>query len=270
MSKANKKAIAKKALVGAALLAASSACWANGDAGDNHLGEENQLGIDHLSLETVPGAYCTLCADQSALDGKTGSNIMPNTMSVAIDPFEARYVELVFLVRDILVQDKDHILLLLYSPKNSPSPQIPTPISLHELALDVPTLNILATYNIPAHQIIAQPTTRSEHENPAPRSIVSFRINLDSNRLLTFMYNREKIYLQAALLKKTDYNAGRYSSSILSELETLSFVEMTCPPNSIYAAEDRDGTLTVIDIENNPNLTTITESAEVAGTITFQ
>jgi hypothetical protein len=258
MSNANKKTIAKKVLVGAALLAASSACWANGGS---PLGEENQLGIDHLSLETVPGAYCTLCADQSALDGRTGSHIMPNTMSVAIDPFEARYVELVFIVRDILEQEQDHILLLLYGPKKSPSPQIPTPRSFYELALDVPTLNILATYHMPAHQI---------HDNPAPRSIVSFRINLDSNRLLTFMYNREKIYLQAALLKKTDFDAGRYSESILSELETLSFVGMTCPPNSIYAAEDRDGTLTVIDIENNPFNTTTTESAEVAATITFQ
>jgi hypothetical protein len=283
MSKVNKKSFAKKALTGAVLLATSPA-WGKGQGGGNAVGK-SQLGVNHLSMEIVPGAYCTVCADQDALNGKTGSNIMPNTMTVAVDPFQTRFIELIFQVRDILAQGQDNVLFLLYSPQKSPSPQIPTPKSLHGLELDLSALEILAIYNIPAQEMIAQPQTRLGQANPAPHSTASFSVNLDTSILPTFMDGNEKVYLQAVLLKKEDYDTQKYSESILSDLDTLSFVSMTCPENhasiSVDVApatgQDTDlageqidpGTMTVTDTGGNVTKVTATASAEASATVHF-
>jgi hypothetical protein len=283
MSNVNKKAFAKKALTGAVLLATSPA-WGKGQGGGNAVGK-SQLGVNHLSMEIVPGAYCTVCADQDALNGKTGSNIMPNTMSVAVDPFQTRFIELIFQVRDILAQGQDHVLFLLYSPQTSPSPQIPTPKSRNGLELDTSAMEVLAIYNIPAQKMIAQPKTRIGQANPAPHSTVSFSVNLDTSILPTFMDGNEKVYLQAALMKKEDFDEQKYSEAILSDLDTLSFVPMTCPENhasisvdvSPETGTDQDsagepvdpGTMTVTDTAGNVSKVTATASAEANATIHF-
>lgn len=279
----NKKAFAKKALTGAVLLATSPA-WGKGQGGGNAVGK-SQLGVNHLSMEIVPGAYCTVCADMPAINGKTGSNIMPNTMSVAVDPFQTRYIELIFQVRDILAQGQDHVLFLLYSPQKSPSPQIPTPRSLNGLELDMSAMEILAIYNIPAQQMMAQPQTRLGQANPAPHSTASFSVNLDTAILPTFMDNEEKAYLQAVLMKKEDFDIQKYSESILSRLYTLGFVQMTCPENNASisvgvdpetgtsedaAGEQVDpGTMTVTDTDGNVTKVTATASAEASATVHF-
>jgi len=284
MSNVNKKAFAKKALTGAVLLATSPA-WGKGPTGGGDTVGKSQLGVNHLSMEIAPGAYASVCADQDALNGKTGSNIMPNTMSVAINPFDTPYVELVFQVRDILAQNKDHVLFLLYSPQKTPSPSLPTPKSLYKLQLDMSALEILAIYDIPAQQMIPQPPTRIGAANPAPHSTASFGVNLDTTILPTFMRDNEKVYLQAALLKKADFDAQNYSASILSDLDTLSFVEMTCPEKHASVSIGLDpesgriedaagepvdpGTMTVTDTDGNVTKTTMTGSAEANATVHF-
>ena len=281
MSNVNKKAFAKKALTGAVLLATSPA-WGKGTGGGDTVGK-NQLGVTHLSMEIAPGAYASVCADQDALNGKTGSNIMPNTMSVTVDPFATRYIELVFQVRDILAQGQDNVLFLLYSPQKSPTPQIPTPKSLYGLELDMSAMEILAIYNIPAQKMVSQPKTRLGQANPAPHSTASFSVNLDTSILPTFMDGNEKAYLQAALLKKEDFDIQKYDNSILSGLDTLSFVPMTCPENnasisvdvSPETGTDEDsageavdpGTMTVTDTDGNVTKTTMTASAEANATV---
>jgi hypothetical protein len=281
MSNVNKKAFAKKALTGAVLLATSPA-WGKGTGGGDAVGK-SQLGVNHLSMEIAPGAYCTVCADKPALDGKTGSNIMPNTMSVTVDPFATRYIELVFQVRDILAQDQDHVLFLLYSPQKSPTPQIPTPKSLYGLELDLSAMEILAIYEICAQKMVSQPKTRLGQANPAPHSTVSFSVNLDTSILPTFMDGNEKVFLQAALVKKEDFDIQKYDNAILSDLDTLSFVPMTCPENhasvsidvSPETGTDEDlagepvdpGTMTVTDTDGKVTKTTMTASAEASATV---
>jgi hypothetical protein len=267
MSNVNKKAFAKKALTGAVLLATSPA-WGKGDVG-------SQLGVNYLSIEIAPGAYCSVCADKSAFDGKTGSNITSNTMTVAVDPFITEHIELVFLVRDILAHDQDHVLFLLYSPQTSSFPQIPTPRSLYELKLDMSALEILAIYDISAQQMLAQPKTRIG-TNSASHSIASFSVNLDSSILPTLIDNNEKVYLQAALLKKEYFDMQRYSEAILSDMDTLGFVDMTCPEKHVSVSVGLDpktgekvdpGTKTITDIDGNPLKTTVTNSDEANATV---
>jgi hypothetical protein len=283
MSNLNKKAFAKKALTGAVLLATSPA-WGKGQGhGGGYFVGEAGLGITHLSLEIAPGAYCSVCADKPAFDERTGSDIMPNTMTVPVDPFQTRFIELIFQVRYILAQGQDHVLFLLYSPQKSPSPQMPTPKSLCKLELDLSALEILTIYNIPAQNMIAQPKTRFAQANPAPRTSISFSVNLDTSILPTFMDSNEKLYFQAALLKKEDFDAGQDSEAIMSCLDTLSFVKMTCPERyaGIHVGIDPEtgttedsagnpvdpGTKTITDFDGNTTKVTATASAEASAPV---
>jgi len=281
MSNVNKKAFAKKALTGAVLLATSPA-WGKGTGGGEPVGK-SQLGLTHLSMEIVPGAFCSVCADMSALDARTGSYFMPNTMSVAVDPFDTLYVELVFQVRDILAQNQDHVLFLLYSPQTSPSPSLPMPKSLYKLQLDMSAMEILAIYHIPAQQMLAPAPTRIGAANPAPHSTVSFSVNLDTGVLPTFMRDNELVYLQAALLTKANYDVQKYSAAILSDLDTLGFVKNKCPEKhaGIHVGIDPEtgttedsagepvdpGTLTKTDLNGNVTKVTATASAEANATV---
>jgi hypothetical protein len=272
MSNINKKAIAKKALAGAVLLATSPA-WGKGTGGGSTEGK-SQIGVNHLSLDVAPGYGCTVCADKQDVLGKSGSNLTPNNLSIAIDPFETSYVELVFTVRDILAKNKDHVLFLVYSPQTSPSPQMPTPQSENKLGLDMSAMEILAIYNIPAQQMMAANPTRLGSANPAPHSAASFSVNLSAESLPTFMRDNEKVYLQAALMTKSNFDAGRYDTLILSEMDTLSFVKMTCPENNASIAvgtnEADEGTMTITDFNGDVGKTVTTSaSASSSSSIVF-
>ncbi len=267
MSNINKKAIAKKALAGAVLLATSPA-WGKGTGGGNAAGK-SQLGVNNLSLDVAPGHACTVCAEkEDVMMGKSSSNLTPNNLTIAIDPFETSYVELVFTVRDILAKDKDHVLFLVYSPQTSPSPQMPTPQSENKLGLDMSAMEILAIYNIPAQQMMVNGPTRLGAANPAPHSAVSFSVNLDASILPIFMQDNEKVYLQAAFMTKANFNAGKYDTLILSEMDTLSFVEMTCPENNASVAvgtnEADEGTMTVTDYNGDVGKTVTTSASATA------
>ncbi|MCK5524633.1 MAG: hypothetical protein KAI83_16025 [Thiomargarita sp.] len=275
MSNTNKKAIAKKALAGAVLLATSPA-WAKGGGG-NAAGK-SQLGVNNLSLDVAPGHACAVCADKEDVMGKSSGNLTPNNLTIAIDPFETSYVELVFTVRDILAKDKNHVLFLVYSPQTSPSPQMPTPLSENKLGLDMSAMEILAIYNIPAQQMMVNGPTRLGAANPAPNSAVSFSVNLDASILPIFMQGNEKAYLQAAFMTKSNFEAGKYDTLILSEMDTLSFVKMTCPENHASVAvgtnEAGDGTMTTTDYDGKVGKTVTTSAsaeatAETSTTITF-
>ena len=272
MSEFNKKTIAKRALAGAALLAAAPA-WAKTGGGASE-GGKSQIGVNHLSLDVAPGYACAVCAEKQDVEaGKTNSNITPNNLSIAVDPFESSYIELVFTVRDVLAKSDDHVLFLVYSPQTSPSPQMPTPKSLNKLGLDMSAMEILAIYNIPAQQMVAASPTRLGAANPAPHSAVSFSVNLDTGILPTFMEGNEKAYLQAAFMTKANFDAGRYDTLILSEMDTLSFVKMECPENNASisvkgGSGDDSGTMTVTDYEGD-TVKSVSASATAEASVTI-
>jgi hypothetical protein len=136
-------------------------------------------------------------------------------------------------------------------------------------------MEILAIYALPKQAMLAQPATRLGAANPAPHSEVSFYVNLDTKVLPTFMRDKEKAYLQAALVKKSDFEAGVYDMAILSELDTIGFAEMDCPtadPDTgaptEYAkvAVDDAGTMTVSDKKGHVTKTTVTGSMSMGST----
>jgi len=153
---------------------------------------------------------------------------------LAVSPLKTGIVSLTVTVREIPAQDKDHVLLLLYSSQTSPSPQILTPNSQNKLALDLSATKIIAIYNIPAQKMLLQSPTRLGVVNPAPRSAITFRVNLDTGVLLpTLIENDEQVHFQAALMPKADFDSERYDFTILSELDSLKFVEQECPDNRV-------------------------------------
>lgn len=273
MSNTTTKKAIKKALIGATVLAAAPAFAKTGGGSTEG---KSQLGVNHLSLDVTPGSGVTACASDAQVATKTGSNLTPNDLLLAVDPFETTYIQVGFHVRDILASKDDHMLFLVYSPATSPSPQLPTPKSENKLQLDMSAMEILAIYNIPKQAMIPQPATRIGAANPAPHAEVSFSVNLDTSTLPVFMQNNEKAYLQAALITTSAFNANKLDQMILSELDTIGFVKMTCPTAdpvtgapTEYAevAVDSGGTMTVSDKKGNVTKTTMTGSMSMGATV---
>ncbi len=246
--------VTKKILVGATLLATSPAWGKNGPmsicSGSSGQGVstgcKDQPGVNYLVVDQMPGPNTRICADNSDATTKSGVSLLPNRLTVAVDPFEDAYIELVFGVSDIVANDEAHVLFLVYSPKLSPSPQMPTPRSKHKLKLDLAALETLAIYDVPALPLRAQPQTRLGQANPAPTSKISFKVNLDTSTLPTFMRDGSGlIFLQAALLRADKYASGDFSGMIMSEVDRIQFVK-ECPSTMSYCEMDDNGTLTTV------------------------
>lgn len=240
------KRILRNGVVTAAVLA-TSPVWAKGSGGGDRVGKST-LGYNHLSLDVMPGYNAVVCTGTESLTkSKSGSNLTPNNLALAIDPFGGSRIELTFTVSDVLAQNNDSVLILVYSSATSPTPQIPTPTSKNKFHLDLAPLEILAMYDIPAQSYIVQNSTRLGAASPAPRSKVSFSVNLDTGTLPSFINNSEKAYLQAALISRKDFDRGAFENMILSELETLEFVKYTCPQGNSSVSADAQGNLTYAD-----------------------
>lgn len=241
-----KKAV-KKALMGATLLATSPVVFGKGPTGEGSaVGSKDQPGVNYLTLDEMPGRNTRICANGEDANSKSGTNIMPNNMTVVIDPFENAFVEIVFTVSDIVANDKPHVLFLVYSPKLSPSPQIPTPTSKIRLKLDLSALEIIGIYNVPALPLLPQMSTRIGAANPAPTSQVKFKVNLDTATVPAMIRDGENvIYLQAALLLEEKYKNGDFSSMILSEVDKITFAK-ECAPEASYTEMDNDHKLTTV------------------------
>lgn len=263
--------------MGATLIATSPAWGKPGntpcDSGQgNAAGCKDQPGVNYLTLDEMPAANVRLCADENDASTKTGGNIMPNNLNVVVDPFNDTFIEMVFTVGDIVANTQSHVMFLVYSPKLSPTPQIPTPRSKQKLKLDLAALEIVGIYNVPALPLLPQMSTRLGAANPAPTSKVSFKLNLDTATLPVMMReNNSTVYFQAALLLKEKYDQGSFADMILSEVDQMTFVQRCAPegtppedqPSSIEM--DEDGTLTTV--LNGDDGGSITKTSETRASV---
>jgi hypothetical protein len=283
MSNSNltRKAV-KKALMGAAILATTPVLAKGAGAGQGDAaGGKSQLGVNHLSLDQEPGRNATICASPESVSSKTGSNLTPNDLNIAVDPFENAYIDVIFHVRDLLAHGQDHLLFLAYSSQTTPegSPNIPTPKSKNELRLNMSQAEILAVFQVPAQTMLTQAPTRLGMANPAPHSTVTFKVNLDTSVLPRFMDNDEKAYLQAGLIPAAEYdellNNNKADNMILSELDTIGFVKTKCPDNNASmgidvadkdSGEKQDGMIKVVGFhsEKEPEKPPVTKTRATA------
>ncbi len=249
-----KKLFNKKTLLGAALLASAPALKASG--GGITEGGKSQRGVNHLTLEEVPGFFkpeeekelidklnskIKICVPNDM--GKTGEfHFLPDTIVVVMPPFETNVVRMTFVVSHMVAGNTDKVLLLVYSQQLSPSEQIPTPKSLKKLKLDVSSIEIVGLYNIPALKTTAQNDTRIGAADPAPRSKIEFDINLSPQNISTMMNSgTSTIYVQAALLPKVDFESGKWDRMILSEMDTIQFMANECPEDHIVYDPSQPG-----------------------------
>ncbi len=239
------KILDKKKFLGAALLATTSTVKAAGTGQGVSEGGKSQLGVNHLTLEELPSENIKICLPEGM--SKTAENgnfhFMPNSISVVIPPFESNTVKLGFVVSHMISHQDDHVLILIYSQKKTLEPQILTPKSLNKLGLDLDSMKIVGLYNIPALNMEPQAKTPIGLANPAPRSKIEFDVNLDTASIPNIMSDGvNEIYLQAALLKKSDFTSGTFDMMILSEVDTIRFEQNECPEGHIvFGAESESG-----------------------------
>ncbi|MFK5970654.1 MAG: hypothetical protein QM487_11115 [Candidatus Marithrix sp.] len=235
--------MSKNKLLTAALLATASTVKAadnfsktpSNDGQGVTEGGKSQRGVNHLTLEEAPLDNITMCVGK---DGMLGGFVLDKNfryfptdkVAIVINPFEDNFVKMTFIVSHVLASDKERVLFLAYSTKTSPSPQILTPISINKLALDLADIEIVGIYNVPAFGMEVQQSTRIGVGNPAARVKWEFDINLDTAVIPSMMNNvQDTIYMQAGLLKKSDFEEGNFSGMILSEVDTIRFVANECP-----------------------------------------
>jgi len=250
----SKSKFIKKPLMSAAFLASASTAKAS-DGGGVTEGGKSQLGVNHLTLEEIPSENIKICVpeEMSKIAGNGEFHFMPDSVSVVIPPFETNTVKMSFVVSQMVSHEEDHVLILVYSQQKSPSPQIATPLSRKKFELDLNTLEVVGVYNIPALNVEAQNPTRVGLSNPTPRSKVEFDLNLNTSSISTLMSaGVNDIYLQAALLRQSDYASGIFENMILSEVDTLHFEANECPEDHIvFGAENESGGKSLVGIENH-------------------
>jgi hypothetical protein len=257
----SKKLINKKTLLGAALLASAPAL--KGSGGGITEGGKSQRGVNHLTLEEVPGFFkpeeeqelidklnskIKICVPNNI--GKTGEfHFLPNTIAVVMPPFETNVVRMTFVVSHMVAGNIDKVLLLAYSQQLAPSEQIPTPKSLKKLKLDLSSAEVVGYYNIPAIKTKPQNETRIGAADPAPRSKIEFDINLSPQNISTMMNSgTNTIYVQAALLPKADFESGKWDRMILSEMDTIQFMANECPEDhTVYDPSQQNSGVVPID-----------------------
>jgi hypothetical protein len=198
----------------------------------------NKLGIDYLTLEEVPAQNVTVCIPDER-------RFTPDELSIAVDPFTSGQIRMAFTISEMTATDEDRIVFLVYSTHTSPSPQLPSRGS-NVLGIDLPTAEILGVYRVPALRLEKQNPTEVGLANPSPTSKITVNVNFDSSKLADLIRTgNNTIYVQAALIKDSDFREQRFGDMILSEMDTLHFVKLKCPneTDTSYAA-DESGRLT--------------------------
>ncbi len=244
MSKVKHKGI-KKTLIGATMLA-TAPVWAK--TGDSGVKSPGNIGGNQLALIEIPGHNVNICYDEVGHTKSTG-NLTANNITMAI-PNTGINSQLLFQVRDVLTKGVEYTLFLasssvLLAPEVN---EIPTSNSIQPLRLPLDSLGILAIYHIPAQQMLTSTQTRLGKVSPDfTRSIITFGVDLNMNEIPTLIANNETIFVQAALLPTADFHANIFDNMILSEVDTLGFVN-SCPGDSVNA--DDSGTKSSTDTKS--------------------
>ena len=208
-----------------------------------------RIGQDALTLEEVPTQTVTVCAHARDPENEDKfSGMMSDTLSIAVDSSKRRQVKMSFVISEMKDTTEDRFLFLVYSTRNSPSPQILTTDLGPDLGIDMFEMETLGVYHISARQENPQPITRVGQALPFSTSKMTVEVNFDTSKIDDLIRNgKGTIYVQAALIRASDLEAELFENMILSEMDTLTFVPNECPADAVESYEaDESGTITVI------------------------
>lgn len=154
------------------------------------------------------------------------------TLSVAFNPVKKQTVTVEFKMSKIPASKEKRVLALLYSRCLSNSPQLKTAQSKSNLRLDVRDIKPIGYYDVPA----IQPAKGNRASDAS--SEMTVKVNFDTKHLAKTVHKgNDTIYLQAALLNKSEFQKGNYSNVVLSPLETIQLTaSKSCPTEKQYLA----------------------------------
>lgn len=214
------------------------------------------VGVDYLNLDLLPTANATICAKVNGGSKEASQSLLSDSFMIKVDTSQSRQATVAFIVSDMVSSDEDYMMFLVYSTRTSPSPQLLTR-GTKKLQIDLATNEILGVYSIPAQRLQAQTNTRVGLANPAPTSKVTVYVNLESSKLDEMLrIGNTKLYIQAALLAKSKFQAGNFEDMILSEMDTIELVANNCPSTTTTIAATSTGTLS----KSSSSTTTISTS----------
>jgi hypothetical protein len=206
-------------------------------------GSTRQLGVNALSLNQIPLENTAICVNENSRASKTANlQDLTNEVSIVIPPFDNVTAKVRFLISEVHPDKQDRTLLLAYSKKLLPSPQLPTPISMNKLLLDGSYLDILGQYYIPATQLLSLEETSIGLANPSPKLNFGIDISLDTAKIAQlFSLGTEAIYMQAALIPSDDLDQGKFDNLILSEVDTVYFAKDKCLEGQVTFSGAKSG-----------------------------
>ena len=223
---------------------------------------KSQVGIDHLTLDEFPKQNVTVCSTEGA---SSIGGILPDQLTIAVDPFSSASMKLSFSVGDVLSTSlpKDYVLALAVSKLKSSSPAIVTPKSSIDLGIDLSDLEILGLYSIPQAKQKQQEMTRFGQGIPSGRIKFSFDVNLHTDKIVDLIRgDQNSVYVQALIVSEDAFKAGDFSTAILSEVDHLKFIKNNCENAGLTIKAGNNGEIdTIVKSETSGDVVTKTSSS---------
>lgn len=247
-----------RASVAAATLLTSATVKASDGFGVTE-GSRKQLGVNALTLNQIPLENTAVCVNESSRASKTGNlEDLPNEVTVVIPPFENTVAKVRFLISEVHPDGRDRTLLLVYSKRSLPSPEIPTPLSMNKLRLDLAYLGVLGEYLIPATQLVSSKETDIGLANPSPRINFGIDISLDTAKIANLFASsglpEGAIYMQAVLLPADEWAQGKLDNLILSEMDTVYFAKDKCLEGQVTFSGAKSGDVSLESNKKHDNV----------------
>jgi hypothetical protein len=253
----NGKKLSAKMLGGKLLIAAPVAL----------AGGKSTMGTSRLTLDEFPRTNASVCYDVN--QQINNAQAVPDNLTVAI-PASATSVKMAFTVGDVVANGKNQMLFLIYSnTRITTSATISSSVSDYQVGVPLDsTLGVLGVYNLPA--ISSQPQSASAigTADPAVKSKLVFDVTLDPAKIAALKASgKNQLFFQAGLINEADYKANNYSGMLLSEVDTISFIQGACPAGNANITASNTGGKTVTSANNTANLSKSSATTNAGGKI---
>lgn len=201
---------------------------------------KSQLGVTQLNLDMLPVSNIQVCYSNAAVVDP--GQVMPNNVTVVIDPLATSAVQMNFTVGDLLPGTQDNVVFLAYSTNTTATPPLATPNSDNKLLLDLANMEILGSYQFPKTQEFVQAPTRVGQAQAKPRQKLIFTVDLSPDKINTLIKaGSNKIYLQAMIVGSDDFKRGVWDSALLSKLNSITFSSRCASTDGSYTTDASGG-----------------------------
>jgi len=231
-----KNTVTKNSTAACTLLLATSSAFAGGPTKTHSSGATvsatppkiqltKTFGINSITLESTRKKIKS-CAVPKGVTRQNDPKPQ-RILSLAFNPKANHSAALKFDMSEISGSQEERVLILLYSPCLSNTPQIETPNSKQKLVLDKQNMQVMANYPVPAVTAVKGnlATTR-----------MSFEVNINTGFLAhQVKAGDDTAYLQAALLPKADFEKQNYSNVQLSPLQAIQITPRKCPKKKRFS-----------------------------------